>query len=425
MLGLLRFLRGYITVVSNTPFPERFFNICTKSNILIWDIVRTEDSIVFKMAAKDLFKIKNILRKCGMRVTINQKSGLPFFMFRHRKQYSFLIGMSIAYLMIWFLSLFVWKIQWQGNSYYTDETLHQYLENLGIREGMYMDEVDCDYINKKIRNDFEDVIWVSSEKSGTCLTIFIKENDNKEQEEAQANAVQTGAEGRADTGAAQSGISDTGSMKAEDIIAGVDGTIESIIMRSGTPKVKKGDEVKAGDVLVSSEVPVYNDAKEVTAVHYVSADADIMIRTQLPYEDTVQKNMEYRIYTGKKREFYSMLFLDTDYDLAAVRKNFDRQVIATETRQLLLTKDFYLPIYIRKTRIFEYYSEQGSYTDEEISKILSNNYERFLKKLQKKGVQIVHDGVTIDITDVNATMSGNIDVIIPDGTRTAHISDGG
>ena len=50
----------------------------------------------------------------------------------------------------------------------------------------------------------------------------------------------------------------------------------SMITRAGTPKVKPGDEVEKGQILVSGIVDVYNDAKEVVNQRPVSADADIL-----------------------------------------------------------------------------------------------------------------------------------------------------
>ena len=58
-----------------------------------------------------------------------------------------------------------------------------------------------------------------------------------------------------------------------------------MITRAGTPKVKPGDEVEKGQILVSGIVDVYNDAKEVVNQRPVSADADIFVRVDIPYEE--------------------------------------------------------------------------------------------------------------------------------------------
>ena len=59
-------------------------------------------------------------------------------------------------------------------------------------------------------------------------------------------------------------------------MAACSGVVTSMITRAGTPKVKPGDEVEKGQILVSGIVDVYNDAKEVVNQRPVSADADIL-----------------------------------------------------------------------------------------------------------------------------------------------------
>ena len=80
-----------------------------------------------------------------------------------------------------------------------------------------------------MREDFDEITWVAAAVKGNHLYISIKENDSFE-----------------------GGIKST--EIPENIIASDDGTIESIITRSGTPLVKKGDNVEKGQVLVSGVV---------------------------------------------------------------------------------------------------------------------------------------------------------------------------
>ena len=90
-----------------------------------------------------------------------------------------------------------------------------------------------------------------------------------------------------------------------DLIAGSGGVIESIVTRKGVPQVQVGDRVKKGDLLVSSEIPIFNDEKEVTGYQYCGADADIFIRTVYEYQDEFPLIYEEKVYTGKeKRDVY-------------------------------------------------------------------------------------------------------------------------
>lgn len=60
--------------------------------------------------------------------------------------------------------------------------------------------------------------------------------------------------------------------------------------------------MKKGQILVSGIVDVYNDAKEVVNQRPVSADADIFVRVDIPYEEHLPYLYEYKEYTGRKRQ---------------------------------------------------------------------------------------------------------------------------
>lgn len=70
------------------------------------------------------------------------------------------------------------------------------------------------------------------------------------------------------------------------------------------PQVHVGDRVKKGDLLVSSEIPILNDEKEITGYEYCAADADILIKSVYEYRDSFPLYMKKNsIQAGKKAVF--------------------------------------------------------------------------------------------------------------------------
>ena len=387
MRCIIRNLRGVVLTSTDNPAPERFFNLCRMKKIRIWNITKTDKGCRFSISAADFLRLKEPLKKCGMKLVILRKTGLPFFMFRYRKHYSFAAGMLLAAVLLQIMSMFVWEIEVDGNSFYTDNVIVSYLQENDVYAGCKMSKVMCDSLEQRMRRDFEDITWVSVEKSGTRLIVHIKEND---------------------------GDSVVKEMKSpSDIIASSDGVVESIITRCGTPLVRKGDEVKTGDVLVSGEIVLYNDAKEEVDTRYVQADADVYVRTSIQYNNMVQRGYTCKIYTGKSVTHHIISVMGSMAELGLLPADYEQYDVVTEVSRLRLTKDFLLPVCAGRRTVYEYVTEEGIHSEEEVTQILTDNYENYLNKLKKEGIQIVSDSVKIDITDVNASMSGSIRVVMP------------
>ena len=114
---------------------------------------------------------------------------------------------------------------------------------------MLKSRVDCPGIVKNIREEYNDIVWVSASVDGSRLKIQIKENedtllgsaDNVENRETETE----------NDDKAKGIVSDE--LHPTDLIASADGVITSIVTRSGIPQVHAGDQVKKGDILVLAE----------------------------------------------------------------------------------------------------------------------------------------------------------------------------
>ena len=64
-----------------------------------------------------------------------------------------------------------------------------------------------------------------------------------------------------------------------DLVSDVTGTITYIMVRQGIPKVKKGEEIQQGQVLVSGRVPVIGDDEQEISAFYVQSQGEILAET--------------------------------------------------------------------------------------------------------------------------------------------------
>ena len=370
MRWLKQHYTGYVRVRLTGRSPERFFNLCRSSKILLWNIACEKEEYRFFLLLPDFYRIRPFARKAGVRVRIQEKLGLPFFLYRNRKRKLFAVGAASFFLLLFVLSHFIWNISFSGNLLFTDDMLTGQLREIGVCYGMPKRGVDCDRIEEELRSRCPRIVWVSAHVSGTRLQIRIRENET-------ADGIPLREE------------------SPRNLVAETAGTVVSILVRAGKAVVQPGDEVEKGQILVEGMLPVTNDSGEVERTLFVRADADIRLRTTKIYREWVPHFQTVRSYTGKKQRGFRLRAGAVDI-LAmpplAGKRNWD---LTGVSRQIVLFGDFFLPVWTEAITAREYEKVERKRTKTELNDLTKAVHERKLQKLTEKGVQIIENDVKI------------------------------
>lgn len=397
LLSIIRFLRGYIKIRVYGYSPERFLNACSHKDICLWGLKPEWGAYEMYTDARNLKKMKAVLKKIGTKIEIVGRYGLPFFLHRYRKRRVFFAGIFLCIALIYILSLFVWEIDIEGNLRRTDEAILSFLASEDIRHGMPVSEVNCSKIVTRIREEYEDVIWVSASIQGAKLVIQIKENEDLLKEEASLDGKEEGRKEK----------------KGTDLVADRDCTIVSIITRSGVPAVKAGTKVKKGDILVSGRVEIKNDAGEVTGYQYREADADIQGEyiqqyvNMLEREYLVKDYIKERKQQVKKSQWYINVGSWT-VSLGSIENKYKNCEYTTWEKDLRIGEQFILPISLGVREVVPYNTHKESLTDKEIQQKLSQAFALWCRELKKKGVEIIGNDVKIYTEQKKASAKGNV-----------------
>lgn len=370
MRWLKQHYTGYVRVRLTGRSPERFFNLCRSSKILLWNIACEKEEYRFFLLLPDFYRIRPFAKKAGVRVRIQEKLGLPFFLYRNRKRKLFAIGAASFFLLLFVLPCFIWNISFSGNLLFTDDMLTGQLREIGVCYGMPKRGVDCDRIEEELRSRCPRIVWVSAHVSGTRLQIRIRENET-------ADGIPLREE------------------SPRNLVAETAGTVVSILVRAGKAAVQPGDEVEKGQILVEGMLPVTNDSGEVERTLFVRADADIRLRTTKIYREWVPHFQTVRSYTGKKQRGFRLRVGAVDI-LAmpplAGKRNWD---LTGVSRQIVLFGDFFLPVWTEAITAREYEKVERKRTKTELNDLTKAVHERKLQKLTEKGVQIIENDVKI------------------------------
>ncbi len=387
MLNFIKFFQGYLLVTVTGYSPERFLNLCSRMNMVLWDLKPIEDGFQFYISKKAFGMIEGALEKTGTEVRVIHKFGIPFLIQKYRKHFCFLAGIGFALFLLIFMSQFIWKIDIQGNSYYSSQVLLKGLREEGISYGSWKNSINCKELQTLIRKKYEDITWVSAKIEGTRLYLEIQERlKGTEDEEASLSDEDT----------------------ASDLVASHDGVIVSITTRQGTPLVTAGDSVEAGDLLVSGTVEIQNDEGEVTSRKYVASDADVVIHTTLSYSDSFSRTYEKKTLTGKKKYDWILEFHTWFLDLFP-RKNTENYLQIRTVIPVVIGSDFYLPFQIVKKEYLEYEQSTEEYSEEEIQTLSEERLTLYCEKLRENGVSISENRVIIEESGDNVLTSGTLE----------------
>ncbi len=390
-------LRGYIIASVKNISPERFINISKNHDIQLYKIYAKEEHCWFQISRAEYKKLLPVARKTGCYPKIRKKSGGYYVLKNLLKQSGILLGIIAFLLLISILSKFIWQIEFSGNHLHTEEQLRSYMEEWGIGFGTRSARVDCAELEAKVREKFTDIGWVSVEIHGSKMMVRIRETNFQKREMITAG--------------------DT------DIVASQNGIISEIITRKGTPQVTVGEAVQKGDVLIAGVVHTVNENNELMESVAVNADGDILIKTELRYEDEVPLEFQMTKLTGKQKRGYSLSMFDRKIFSYIPSIPYEKYDIISEMTNIKISKNLYLPISYDTIYCREYIQSDAVYSNSQLSEIC---YRRFLESMEmylEAGYRIIKEDVSLGIERDVCRLQGNVIMEGPFWERTETVQD--
>lgn len=365
----------------------RFLSVCVSMGVDFFDMdirmqENTEDEYLIYVKNSQLNKIKEASVKTGVDFEIVKETGVLAALKRNIKRKIFFISIGVAIVLLFLMTQFIWQIQISGCVSRSEAEILQLVNDKGVCYGVLRNKCDCDALEEAIRNEFEDVLWVSAAINGTGLFIQIKENTYLNDKLA---------------------ITD----KTADLVSDTDGTIISIVTREGVACCVAGDQVKKGDILISGVKEFYNDAKEVYKTEHTYADGDIIAECLKNYEWKYERNIKVRKYI-KDRYGFKITF----FNKKSLEYEPDNEELLFEKHEknsvLVVGNDLYLPVNVCLSKYRIYEPEDRILSDESLTKLAKINYLMFCVRQASKGVDIIEKNATISFDKNYCTVNSSM-----------------
>lgn len=200
--------------------------MATSRGIFLWDVTLVDErTMLLKVRISGFRALRSIARRVKCRVYIQGKYGLPFFLYRLRRRKMLVAGAFLFTILLYAMSSFVWFLEITGTERIDPDVVRQSAERHGLKVGTWKWQFDKAAAEKGIKNDLPDLMFVGIDISGTKATVEVAEKvrpDDHDSDRQPAHLV-----------AARAGI------------------IKEILVIAGIPKVKEGDTVYKGQILIS------------------------------------------------------------------------------------------------------------------------------------------------------------------------------
>ena len=382
----VKYILGTFDIRVRGEQTERFLNILAFHQIEVLQITmeskkdgeyRGSELLIY---AKDYDEVIKLSEKYHVQVEKSTRRGIMERVLFFRKRCFFLGGAFGCFLFLIMMSNCIWKIDFYGNSYYTNEVLMKYLQSRGIRYGVFKQSFSCEKEELKLRQKYQDIAWCSFSTDGCNLSVTITESVKKQSTRRQK--------------------------KGMSMVAERSATIESIVTRTGTPLVKEGEKVKRNQPLVLGYLVYYNDAMEESGHKECIADADIYgvywidVKKKIP-----RKNIEERV--EKIHNHIGFQGLNKDIILKP-------PVLSKQKKKIL--REYYKPPwlgkiwdgYFIKEQVFWIKEKERELSVSEARALLENQIQEECKKMAEKGIKVIEKKYNLEHNKREVVLKGKM-----------------
>ena len=345
----IKYLIGYVRVVVEGYYIERFINICTTNNILIWNLKREKSiRLYLNIGISDFKKLSSICKKTKCRVKIESKHGIPFLINKYRKRKIFVILLILVIISIFFSSNYVWNIEVREENGLKFEHIMEDINEAGLEVGKLKSKIDAKDVIEKLRLKRDDIAWAGIELKGTNAIVKLvkaEQAPNIIDENEYCN-----------------------------IVANKSGLITKISAQNGTAKVKEGDVVQQGTLLIEGKME-----GKYTEPRYVHATGEIQAKVWHTKSEKIYYSQEVTVETGDEERKYEIKINNFKINFSKRLSKFELYDTIETEKKLKLFSNLYFPISVITKNYKETKKTIKYYTTEEATELGKKELEQKLQ----------------------------------------------
>ncbi len=364
-LDVVNLLSGTVKITVESGFPERVLNLCSAHEIAFWDIEwKSPTCFSVKLQRKSYLRLRQLIKKLDCEITVEKKTGMPFFVKRFKKRYVLWVGLAIAVSMLFVGSFFVWDIEIEGNKTVSDERILRALEAEGVTCGTFGLGIHPETLKNHILLEIPELSWLTVNVNGFRATVIVRERvlpPEIRDEHTDAN-----------------------------IVAEKDGLITKVQLFGGHAVVAKDETVTKGQLLISGVADM-----DTRGAYLTRGEGKVYARTWYDLTAKVPKTIREKSYTGREKKSFALVLgkqrIKVTPNSSIFSGNCDKII---KNGRLRLPGGIMLPVALECTIVREYEIVERSIDAQEAQMRTESILRQQLKDRMDKDGSVAHSEIT-------------------------------
>lgn len=232
LLDLYRACMGYVRVEVSGPQPEQFINLAVEADMDLWNLAYGPDALQVNLPLREIFRLRPLVRRSGCRLRIRERGGLPFFRHRLARRRAWLVGAGLSLALLLWISQHIWFVQVRGTQFVDPRAVAYAARQLGLSPGVWRWRLQPSALERRLPFVVPEVVWATVRLNGTRAVVEVVERQTVRPPHLPALRL--------------------------DVVATKECIVEEIIPYRGRARVKPGQVVRPGQVLIEGVVWVHS-----------------------------------------------------------------------------------------------------------------------------------------------------------------------
>lgn len=270
-------LQGQVRIRAESVFPERVLNLCGARDLAFWD-VRWESPTAFtcRLSRRDWRRLRQAAKNLDCSLTVMNREGAPYFLFRFRRRQALLTGLLICCLGLFLGSFFIWDFAVEGNETVPTEEILRSLEKNGVKLGAFGISLNGEQIRNHVLLDIPELIWISVNVSGCRANVQVRE---------------------------RSPVPESRELRdPANVVARRAGLVLRIRATEGVAAVTQGSSVEEGQLLISGV-----EDTETVGARVLAGMGSVTARTWYTLTAGMPLDVPVKQYTGEEKTVLSLV----------------------------------------------------------------------------------------------------------------------